>query len=108
MIIDELRQKLKDAEADITTIKSFWQDIDAANRIASLEQQVNAPDFWKHPDRDTILTSHRALKHIAEAYPRLSKNYTDNCELIELFNDNEKQLEEMNLKFSVCANRFLF
>ena len=93
MLIDELRQSLKSAEADIAAIKAFWLNSNVAGKFATLDTHVNDPEFWKNPDRDSIITEHRALKHIVESYPTITKSYTDFLEIIELFSDNESELE---------------
>lgn len=95
MLIDELRQSLKNAEADITAIKAFWNNSNIANKFANLDTHVNDPDFWKNPDRDTIISEHRALKHIVETYPTIVKSYADSIEIIEMFSDNETELESV-------------
>ena len=92
MLIDELRLSLKGAEADVTAIQAFWKSSNASERFAKLDVQVNDPDFWKNPDKDTILAAHRGLKNVVEMYPVLIKSYTDFLELIELFHDNEGEL----------------
>jgi peptide chain release factor 2 len=92
MLIDELREQLKLVEPDIATIKAFWNNTKPAERFAELDQQVNTEDFYKNPGRDTILSEHRKLRIIVEAYDTVLKNYTDSIELVEMFKDNEQEL----------------
>jgi peptide chain release factor 2 len=92
MLIDELREQLKNSDTDITAIRSFWQDSKISDRFKELDSQVNAEEFWKNPQRDVILTEHRKLKQLVEAYNVIDKNYTDFNELVEFFKDNEQEL----------------
>jgi peptide chain release factor 2 len=92
MLFDELQEKLKNVHADVTSIRSFWQNQKIGEKFAALDAKVNDPDFWKNPERDTILAEHRKLKEIVEGFKFIDKNYTDCAELIEMFKDSESEL----------------
>src|SRR4029077_1061273 len=63
-----------------------------SERFAQLDQQVSAEDFYKNPNRDTILSEHRKLRIIVEACEIGIKTNADSAELIEMFKDNEQEL----------------
>ncbi len=95
MLIDELREKLKSVEADIAAIRAFWQQANVSEKFKDLDSKVNNSDFWKHPQRDTILAEHRKLKQFVEQYTIIDKNYEDYKELVEFYKDNEKELSTL-------------
>ncbi len=103
MLIDELREQLKAVEPDITAIKTYWSNANIAQTFKGLEDQLNTDDFWKNPDKDTILAAHRNLKHVAETYPQITTRYNDYLELVELFKDNEQELASIKNEIgSLC------
>lgn len=105
MLSDELKEQLKSVEPDITAIKNFWVQAQFDKKFKDLETSVNVEDFWKDPERDNILTQHRKLKHLVDAYHTLDKNYIDFVELVEFFKDNEQELLHIkNDIFSLCKN----
>lgn len=95
MILDELREKLKSFESDIATIKACWQNTNSAQKFAELDEIVNAPDFWQHPDKEKIIARHRHLKQLVEEYTKIMTPYHESCELVEMFKDNEAELEQL-------------
>ncbi len=97
MLIDELREKLKSREADMSAIRAFWQKSNIDPTFKNLDAKVNDPDFWKNPQRDTILAEHRKLKTLVEDYPSLTRGYNDYIELVEIFKDNEQELANITL-----------
>ena len=101
MLLDELREQLKNRQDDITAIRSFWHNAKLAEKFAELDAQVNAEDFWKNPQRDPILVQHRKLRILVEEYHIVDKQYADLSELVEFFKDNEQELA--SIKSDVAA-----
>ncbi|HJM68798.1 MAG TPA: hypothetical protein QGF02_02520, partial [Candidatus Babeliales bacterium] len=62
MLIDDLRQQLKDREADIHTIKTFWTNAKIEPELEQLSAIENQEDFWQHPDNITISKRLSAIK----------------------------------------------
>ena len=103
MLIDELRERLKSVEPDVVAIRNFWNEAKLQVQFTVVDAAVNNPDFWKNPDKDSILTQHRKLKQLVESYQAIDKNYTDYKELIEFFKDNEQELANIkNDIFALC------
>jgi peptide chain release factor 2 len=92
MLFDELQEQLRNAEADVSAIRSFWLQTKLGEKFTELDHKVNDPDFWKHPERDAILTEHRKLKVMVEDYQAIDKNYSDFVELLEIFKNSESEL----------------
>lgn len=93
MLVDELREKIKSAEPNIQAITSCVVQANLEQKVKELEVQVNAEHFWQHPQRDEISSQYRKLKQIAEDYQTLMTQYREHAELIDLFHDNEAELE---------------
>lgn len=94
MLIDELREQLKTIEPIIEALKSYWAQVKLGDRYAFLEKTVNDVDFWKHPEKDALLTEQKALRTLVEEYTQTIKNYEEEQELVELFHDDEAVLEK--------------
>jgi len=92
MLIDELRELLKTIEPSLAAINSYWVNAKIEPTFHELEAHVNAEDFWKNPQRDSILVDHRRIKQLVEDYHVITQGYKDNNELLELFSDNEVEL----------------
>lgn len=93
MVVDELREKIKNVEPDVEAIVSYVAQARFEQKAEELEKEVNAPDFWQHPQRDQISGQYRKYKQIVEDFRSLIAQYRECSELIELFSDNETELE---------------
>ena len=103
MLVDELREKIKSVELDIQAIISCVSESKLEQKVKELDAQVNAENFWQHPERDTISKEYRKLKQIVEDYQALITQYRDYTELIDLFHDNEGELEAIKSDvYQVC------
>ncbi|KKQ32685.1 MAG: Peptide chain release factor 2 [candidate division TM6 bacterium GW2011_GWF2_37_49] len=95
MLIDELRESLKTIEPAFQTIKSFWTNSKLEGRFEELDQKVNQENFWQNQDRDKILAEHRRIKPLLESYNQIISSHQENTELLEMFGDNEEQLNNI-------------
>jgi peptide chain release factor 2 len=103
MLIDDLRENLKNIEPDISAIKSFWLQSKIEARFKELDKKINEENFWQNPEKDKILEEHRKLKPLIEGYFDISNSYQENLDLIEMFSDNEEQLSQIKDEiFSLC------
>lgn len=101
MLIDELREQLKSVEPDITALTQYWKQENIDGKFKTLDEQINHEEFWKHPQRDQLAAEHRSLRQLIEEYSLVTKQFQDERELIELFSDNEAELD--NIKDSVFS-----
>lgn len=92
MLIDELREQLKNIEPDLSAIKTFWLNAKIEPTFNDLDIHVNAEDFWKNPQRDAILSDHRRLRQLVEDYHIITQSFNDNMEFLDLFADKEEEL----------------
>lgn len=103
MLIDDLRENLKNIEPDINTIKTFWAQSRIEDRFNELDKKINEENFWQNSEKEKILEEHRKLKPLVEGYQEIFNNYHENLELIEMFSDNEEQLSSLSEEvFSLC------
>lgn len=98
MIIDDLRQQLKNIEPDATTIKAYWTQSHNSERLTELERQSLDPNFWQHAELgkelQRIRTQHDQYAHITKALQELP-------ELLNLFEQDEQEL--INLKRDIAS-----
>jgi peptide chain release factor 2 len=99
MLVDELQDKLKDLGSDIEAIKKFFTGSNLEEKFYKLDEMIKTEDFWQNPDRDKILQEHSKTKDLYEKCNSTLNSYKDYCDVVELFADNESELE--NLKSDV-------
>ncbi len=51
MLVDELHERLKSIEPDLTTIQSYWKNAQLENEFQRLNQMSIQEDFWQNPDQ---------------------------------------------------------
>ena len=95
MLIDELREKLKEIEPELETIKSFYKNNKIDENYQKLEETVNSENFWQNPDNITISKEHQRLKIIKSELSSITKAYQDSNEFLDLFEDNEDELNKL-------------
>jgi peptide chain release factor 2 len=92
MLIDELRENLKNLEPTVTAIKKFWQNSKFDEKLNKLDKQINNEDFWQNKDQTQILKENQRLKNLKENLSFIENSFSDNNEMLELFQDNEDEL----------------
>lgn len=92
MLIDELRENLKDIEPNIIAIKKFWQNSKSEEKFKELDDKINKEDFWKDKESAQILKKHQRLKILKEKIKETTDSYNDNIEMLNLFSENEPEL----------------
>ncbi len=92
MLIDELKDKLKGMEPDLTTITAYWTNSKLESEFQQLQTLSNQESFWQNPDPQ-ILKTLQKIRTQREQYYEIINQYKDLNELIDLFAQNEKELE---------------
>lgn len=105
MIIDDLKQKIKDVEPNILIIKEYWQTADLENLFNNLESTSNQEDFWQHPEKTAILQKLQHLKTKREQYLSIVNGYDDLKDLITLFESDEKELQALIPELSALTKK---
>jgi len=95
MLIDDLKQQLKDIEPDIQTIKAFWKNAKIEDEFARLSKLEQQDDFWQNPDHISISKQLTAIKLQREAYNSIISSYEESFELLDLFENDEQELQKL-------------
>ena len=94
MLIDTLQEQLKNLDPDIATIKTYWQNAKFDERIAALEEKGQDITVWQDPKQAHILKELQALKNQRETYQTIISQYDDTVGIIDMFKDDEAELEK--------------
>jgi len=95
LIVDELREQLKSLTPDIETIKAYWKSSGIEKKFTELEVETNKEDFWKHPQQAEISKELSQIKQQREKYLHITKSYDEIGELVELFSQDEQELQKI-------------
>lgn len=95
MLIDELKEQLKNLEPDIKTIQTYWQHAGLDAEFAQLEQQVHQEDFWKNPQQAAISKQLQLVRTKKERYDFIIKSAAEIDELLDLFAHDETELQKI-------------
>ncbi len=95
MLIDELKDQLKLIEPDIKTIQTFWKNAGLENKFNELEKTTHKEDFWKDPKQAHISKELQQIRNQREQYLYITQTYKELNELIDLFSQDEKELQKI-------------
>jgi peptide chain release factor 2 len=105
LLYEELCEKLKAMQPDITAIRSYWQSANLLASFKHFDDQVNQPEFYKQTDKESVLVQHRKLKQIIEQYNAVDQGYTNYADLLEMFKDDEAELAAIHVDINrLCKN----
>jgi len=96
MLIDEIREKLKQAEPQLDVIKTWWNNSLLNDKITALEQQPETEESWKDSKHTDMLKELSRLKEQRDLYNYLMNQGKELHELIDLFSDDEVELDKLN------------
>jgi len=95
LLIDELREQIKNMEPDIVTIKAYWDNSGLEDKFNELETQSHQENFWQQPNQADILKELSGIKQQRNMYLHITETYNEVGELIELFSKDETELEKI-------------
>jgi len=95
MLIDTLLENLKSIEPDIEAIKAYWKNNNLEEQFKNLEDQANAEDFWQNPNQIAISKELQSMKTLRGSYQSIIKSHEESKELLELFGEDEAELEKI-------------
>ena len=95
MLTDTLREQLKSIESTIETIQAYWNNARFQQQYEELKTISEQEQFWQHPKQAAISKKLTYLASIRNAYTSIVNSYTNYCELIELFADDEEELKKI-------------
>jgi len=95
MIIDDLKQKIKDLEPNITIIKDYWTTANLESQFLTLQNTSNQEDFWLHPDKTAILQKLQHAKTQRDNYLEIVNGYDEIKDFVNLFAQDETELQNI-------------
>ncbi len=95
MLADELKESLKQCEPNIALIQTFWNNAHFEQQFHSLEAQTKEEEFWKNPQHASVLKELQQVKNKREQYYELMQSYKDLLEFIDLFAQDEAELQKI-------------
>lgn len=96
MLLDDLKEKLKEITPDIETIKAFWANSNNEREFQRLSEASNQEDFWKNSQQTEILKTLQKIRTQRDNYLEVMKNHEELLELIDLFQDDENELTKLS------------
>lgn len=102
MLVDELREQLKELKPDLETIKTCWIQSDFEKKFIKLQEESHREDFWQRTDQTNVLKELQAVKNLREKYLNTVATYDELLELIELFQTDEKELQKLITPIGEC------
>lgn len=105
MLIDELRDQLKSVEPELIAIKTFYAGSKIKEQFDDLESQIHSEDFWKRTDNVKISKKHQQIKLLVEKYDELTSAYQESYELLDLFEENEEELQNIGREISILCKK---
>lgn len=97
MLLDELLEKLKSIEPDLTAITAFYTNANINKKFTDLDAILNTETFWQHPDQIKISQEHQKLKDLVEEYQAVTNSFTESRELLDLFSEDETELKKLSI-----------
>jgi len=95
MLLDELYDKLKSTEPDITVIKTYWQNAPLEQEFQRLHTLSAQENFWQNPQHTEIAKELQKIKLMRQEYHDLMIAHAEFPQLLDLFKDEEKELEKL-------------
>jgi len=95
MHADELREQLKFIVPELETINAYWQNSGLEQKFQEIDAQTAQENFWQHPDQASILKELQRIRLLRDQYIFIQQSSKELAELIELFNDDEKELSKI-------------
>ncbi len=95
MLIDDLREQLKQLEPDLQAVISFWERAGLEKEYLQFNAAVEQEDFWQNPKQTEIKQKLQRVKLQRETYLTITKGYQELKELIELFGADESELKKL-------------
>ncbi len=95
MLVDDLRERIKSTEPDIKVIQSYWENSDLEEEFQRLHKLSVEEHFWQNPQQAEVLKQLQKVRLQREQYQDTIKSYNDLRELVDLFQDDEAELQKL-------------
>jgi len=95
MLTDELQEQIKSVTDDITIIRDFFANAGIEERYQELLSETMQEDFWKRSDQARRMQELQRLKELRTEYYTVTESQEKLPELIQLFAEDEQELEKL-------------
>ena len=95
MIIDQLKESLKNITPDIETIKDYWLKSKMSEQLSTIEAKTINEDFWQDKNRPKILKELQRLKLLNEEYSEIINSFDDLNEMTNLFSEDDNEAKSL-------------
>ena len=95
MLVDELREKIKNTEPDLKVITTFWENSHLEDEFQRLHTQSVQENFWQNPNQTEILKQLQKVRVQRDQYQETIANHAELKELIDLFENDEQELAKL-------------
>lgn len=95
MLIDDLRNLIKECKEAFLTIESFYEKSKIEEQLQEIKSTMNTEDFWKHPDQIKISKENQRLSELSDGFKSLKNSIEEIDEMTELFSSNEDEVEKL-------------
>ncbi len=102
MRVDELREQLKELKPDLEIVKTCWAQSGYEEKFQKLQAESHDENFWQRADQAAILKELQAIKNMREKQQATILNYDELLEMVELFKDDEQELEKLGKSIGEC------
>lgn len=97
MLFDELKEHLKSIEPHIATIKAYWDNAHFDEEVEKLAHEEAQENFWQHPKHIEMAKRLQVLRDLNTNYGSIVSNYKDLNDMLDLFADDEQELEKLRI-----------
>lgn len=95
MIFDEIKENLKEIQPLISLIKEFWKNSSLEQKFQELHTQSLQENFWQQKNNAEILQELQHIKSKRKTYHEIINSFEEINELIELFKEDEQELQNI-------------
>jgi peptide chain release factor 2 len=92
---DLLKEKIDSIKNDIELVVQYWNNSNNEQTFQDLDTQATHEHFWQNPDQAKISQKLQGLRSIRNEYLEVTNSYKEIKELIEMFSDNDPELEQI-------------
>lgn len=95
MLVDELREKIKNTEPDIKVIQSYWENSGLEAEFQRLLSLSTQEEFWQNPQQAEILKELQRVRLLRDSYTEIMHSRTEFPELLDLFEADDQELSQL-------------
>lgn len=105
MLIDDIKEQLKNMLPDLGVITSYWQNARLENSYQELKQTSEQETFWQHKEHASIAKKLEHIRSLREEYTQVTEGYKELAELVDLFSTDETELDRLRIELHRLRKR---